>query len=425
MNKILNQLTTTLLTVTVLFLGLSSCEKEETMVSDEVQLLSFGPSGVQPGENIRFIGNNLDKVLAIEMENATIESSSFLSQTKKEIELQVPLSAEEGLVGLRTSDTLIMSKTVLSFKVTASITEFPEMAKPGSVISIKGNYLNWVNAIWFGGDVEVTEFEQQSMNEIQVKVPMEALAGIIALEYGGTEFGTVSTETALQLNLPAITSFGPNPMDRNDNLIINGTDLDLVKAVVFKGSGENTDFVTQSGTELVLSIPEGANKGKIALLTYSGVSIESEQSLSFLGDLPALPDLTYTIYGDSFTDNWQNWGWGSTADLESGDNARQGEASIKLDVNGSWGALSIANGSVATAEYSELTFVIYGTEGTGGQTFNMNVNDGDMFSIEVAEGEWKEFNIPLEDIGVETIEKITFQETGWSGTVFFDHIGLR
>ncbi|MGR3811623.1 hypothetical protein [Jiulongibacter sp. NS-SX5] len=425
MNKFLNQFTTSLLTLAVLFVGLSSCEKEETVVSDEVQLLSFGPTGVQPGENIRFIGLNLDKVLAVEMENATVESSSFISQSKEEIELQVPLTAEEGLIGLRTSDTLIMSKTVLSFGVTATISEIPATAKPGSVISIKGNYLNWVTSIWFGGDVEVTEFERQSINEIQVKVPMEALAGTVALEYGGTEFGTVSSETELEINLPSISSFGPNPADRDEDFVINGTDLDLVKAVVFKGSGEDTVFISQSESEIVLSIPAGANKGKIALLTFSGVTIESEQALSFIGDLPPLPDLGYTIYGDGFADSWQNWGWGSVADLASSDNARQGDASIKLDFSGSWGALNIANGSIATADYSELTFVVFGTEGTAGQTFNMTVNDGFSMSVEVAEGEWSEFKIPLADVDVENIEKITFQETGWSGTVFFDHIGLR
>ncbi|MBN8787518.1 MAG: hypothetical protein J0I84_10550, partial [Terrimonas sp.] len=113
-----------------------SCKKEEKK-SDIIELLSFGPSGIKHGEDIVFIGNNLDKVTAIEMANITIEQKDFKEQTFEKIVLTVPELAGSGKVILKTPQGDITSKAPINFEVPVVISEVPLKAKPGENITLK------------------------------------------------------------------------------------------------------------------------------------------------------------------------------------------------------------------------------------------------------------------------------------------------
>lgn len=54
-----------LLCLMLSFVFLTACDDDDDKGSSQIELLSFGPSGVKHGEEIRFIGNNLYKVTAI------------------------------------------------------------------------------------------------------------------------------------------------------------------------------------------------------------------------------------------------------------------------------------------------------------------------------------------------------------------------
>ncbi len=408
--------------------SIASCKKDKDVNSGRVELLSFGPTGTQHGDTLSFIGNNLNKVTAIDLQGASITQSAFIQQTSELILIIIPVAAEEGYVTLKTPEGDITSKTILNFEVPVTITSFTSAAKPGDNITITGQYLNWVTEIRFAKDVVTTEFVSQSLTELVVKVPMEAQTGTIVISTGGTEPLTIETEDELTLTLPVLTDFMPNPVERGSNLTITGADLDLTMGVLLKGLTEPiTSFVSKSATELVVTIPDEANKGKITLVAYSGVTVESEKSLLFVGDLPDLDPLSYAMYVDNLENGWQNWGWGGSIDLTNTDNVRDGDASMKRVFDGSWGALSLHNDAgVATGAYNEVVFSIFGTPGTGGKTIKVMANWGGENIITVEEGKWVEFKITKAAFGNPgTINDLILQEMGWSGTVYIDHIGLR
>jgi hypothetical protein len=428
--KIKPLLSLSLLALAVFF---SACDDDdESANSGQVELLSFGHSGVHHGEEIRFIGNNLDKVNAIELPGATVDKSAFTEQTSEIIVIVVPVAAEEGFVTLKTSDADIVSKTVLSFEVPVAIETITEESRPGATITITGDFMNWVTEVWFAEDLVVTEFVSQTLNELVVTVPTDAQTGPISLWTGGTEPLVIETEKDLIVTLPNITGLTPNPIARGAELTITGTDLDLTMGILFKGLTEPvTDFEIISATELVVTVPEEANQGKISLVVHSLLQVESEEALALEGALPPLAPLGVAFYVDALQNGWQKWGgWGGgSSDLASTDNVRDGTTAIKVIFASDWGGpLQLGGGNTSTAGRTEIAFSIFGGPGTGGKELNALVKGGSTEEkiITMVEGEWTEFKIPLADFGnPATITEFIFQSRGWAGTIYVDHIGLR
>lgn len=408
-------------------LALTACDKDDDGNSGLVELLSFGPSGIQHGEEIRFIGNNLQKVNSIQFVGATVDKAAFKQQSKELILLVLPETVEAGLVKLITTDGEIVSKSPLNLEIPLQITGFTPVVKPGTNLTIQGKFLNWVTEIRFNKDIVVTEFVSQTVDKLVVVVPMEAQSGEIVLSAGGTEPISVETEEALEVVLPAVASFDPVPAEREKEFTITGTDLDLVKGVLFKGLATPiTEFLSQSETSLSFIIPKEANRGIVSLIAFSDVVVDSEEPIRFVGDLLPLPPLPYAFYVDKLENNWQNWGWGTTIDFVNKDNIRDGEAAIKLQYTGDWSALRFANSSVALATYSELTFAIFGTPGTNGKQINIAAEGGSTVTITIEEGKWVEHKIPKANLGaISSITQLTFQNHAWTGVVYLDHVGLR
>ena len=427
MNKIIFRSKWFFLLCFVLVMGLiSSCKKDTAVVSDKVELLSFGPSGAKQGEQIIFIGTNLNQVTAVQLVGALVPAASFTKRTPERIEFIIPLTAEQGYATLKTPKGDVVSKTKISFLVMAKVTSIPTSARPGDNITIQGDFMNWVTSITFAKGVLDTVFVSKSLNQLIVKVPQNAQSGTLILNFGGAKPVTIETDSVLNVALPTVTTLSPIPIVRGGNLTISGTNLLLASGIQFKGvTASVTAFVSQSDTQLVVTVPAAATKGKISLVAYSGLTVESAQSVLFIGDLPDLAPLDYAFYTDALQNNWQNWGWTSNADLNNTDNVRDGAASIKLSCN-PWGALKFANGSVSTTGYATFAFSVFGTPGTGGKKINITPNGGSTYTLTIVEGVWTEYGLTMAQLGNPSIIKdITFQNQDWTGIIYIDQVGFR
>lgn len=272
---------------------ITSCEKDNDKVnSDKVQLLSFGPTGAKHGDTLSVIGNNLQKVTAIQFTGegpaATVEQKDFKQHTAELILLIVPAAAERGFVTLKTPEGDVVSITQLDLEVTTSVTSITEEARPGENITITGDYVNWVTRVTFAKDKVVETFVSKSLHQLVVTVPADAETGPLILTYGGTDADDLQTDDTLKVVLPVATGFAPNPVKHKTDLTISGTDLDLVKKVLFPGvSAPVTSFVSQSNTQLVINVPSETTKGKVTLYAASDVSTISQTDLDV-----ALPSVT-------------------------------------------------------------------------------------------------------------------------------------
>lgn len=276
-------------------LVISSCDKNDDEIkSDKIELFSFGPTGAKHGDTIKFIGNNLNKVTAIQFTGGTaavVNQADFKSQTSELIKLIVPQAAEKGYVTLKTPEGDIVTKTIFNLDVLATITSMTLQARPGENVTINGTYLNWVDRITFNRDKLVQTFVSKAYNQLVVKIPDDAQTGPLVLHYGGTDSADVQTADTLKVVLPKSTSFSPNPVKHQTNVTITGTDLDLAKKVIFNGvSTPVTTFVSQSPTQLVVKVPASTSKGKVTLEAASGVQTVSTVDLDVV--LPAVATMT-------------------------------------------------------------------------------------------------------------------------------------
>jgi hypothetical protein len=290
-------------------LFLSSCDDEESG-SKEVVLLSFGPAGVHHGDEIVFIGQNLDKVTSIVFQpGVEVASSSFTSVSSDKFTVVVPHEAEAGKMILKTPSGDIESKTILNFEVPVVVSGFTAEAKPGTKMTFTGDKLNWVESITFTSDitVEKKDFVKQTLTELEVIVPMNAQSGFITFSTGGTEPLTFGTETQLQVTLPAITALSTDKIRHEGELTITGTNLDLVTSVVFADNKEvlKQNFVSQSATAIKVAVPRQTVKGKVTLKQASPINIVSAGDLTIslpvgagISPTPATPGTTVvTITG--------------------------------------------------------------------------------------------------------------------------------
>lgn len=266
----------------------TACKKDGE-ASAAVELLSFGPTGAKHGDTISFIGNNLHKVTAIELTGAMVPQAAFISHEKEMIRIKVPNETVRGVVKLKTPEGDIVSKSLLNLGVKTTVTSFsPKETRPGTNVTITGDYLNWVTRVTFARDKMVSSFVSQSRNELVVTIPMDAQTGPLVLFYGGTDSADVQTTDTLKLILPAITGIAPTLLRHADNLTITGTNLDLVRSVTFTGhAAPITSFVSQSPTQIVVKVPAGTRKGKISITSFSGINAgQSAQEIDLI--LPAV-----------------------------------------------------------------------------------------------------------------------------------------
>ena len=272
----------------VMSVGLiASCEKDEVTGSTKIELLSFGPTGTNHGDTLKFIGNNLDRVTSIIFTgtNAAVEKSEFIQQDSKLILLLVPDGAEKGYVTLKTTEGDIISKTQLNLGVTVVVSSITPEARPGANITLSGNFLNWVESISFADDKLVETFVSQSLNELVVTVPLDAQTGPLILKYGGTDSTFMETDDEVRVTLPLVTGYAVNPVKHAANVTINGTDLDLVTRLYFTGVPEainSSEFVSQNAGQIVVEVPGAAIDGAITLEAPSGVQTISVENLNLV-----------------------------------------------------------------------------------------------------------------------------------------------
>lgn len=246
--------------------------------SEPISIASVAPATVKAGDTFTINGDYLNLIAqVIFSDGVVVESANFISQTRAKIEVKVPVEAQTGKVMISNGaeiPVLVYTANPVQVTLPAVTTVAPNPVKPGTEVQITGTNFQLVKSLVFSEEITVDNFTvNDAKTQITAVVPMHAKEGSIQLvAFSGVK---VSAATPLSLVGPAVTSISPKPVKNGETITITGTNLDLVVGATFGGDVTGV-ILSQSATQLEVTVPLTATEGKVTLTTNSGKTAETE-----------------------------------------------------------------------------------------------------------------------------------------------------
>ena len=137
------------------------------------------------------------------------------------------------------------------------------------------------------------------------------------------------------------------------------------------------------------------------------------------------------VYTDSLQNNWADWSWGCTSDLNNTSVVHSGAKGIGVTLTAAWGAFSIHHNDMDSSPYTSITFWINGGS-TGGQQLQLAALLGDVNGGTVSgtmtlgalpTNAWQQVTVSLAALGAANQPNLTRfwlqDQTGGAQPVFY------
>lgn len=375
---------------------------------------------IVPGSQITIKGDYVYNIASVTFEvGQLVNAVDFVKCERRELVINVPMGAvagtavfTDGADWVEKIDLDIVGATYES--ISATSTDF------GQELTITGTYLQLVEKVIFGGNVQAEDFVVAADGKsIKVNVPADAAPGAITL----AQYSLVNLTTdEIELPVIAVTDVTPtSDLQAGMTVTITGTLLDRVKTITTGGGKVVTDFtVNAAGTEITFLAPEGMTDGKIVLTQNANLSAETA-----LVKMRKMGNLFYTVPETEAAQSATNWGawfqaaygnevqllWRETltepgkltVNIQYCDNP-DGYRCVQMQhvTNGAWGGavqVDLADGQTsATFELSQDDIDLLFTDGDNGLVFGG-------YGVGIVSFEWESSAAPV---------------AIWSGSVHID-----
>lgn len=249
------------------------------------------PNPVKPGEVLTIKGEYLNLIKEI-IFFEKLPVTEFVSHSRKEIQVVVPMEAKSGDVTLADATSededamrnLIVMKglqiTLPSVEAVQDITG----RKPGDVIIVRGTDLDLVEKVKMpnGDEVEFTYEPAPAETKAEVEVgegkekiiftlPDNASDGaVVMIPVSGVEVAIATIGMALPEKVVATPA---EELRGGDIITLTGVNMELVTTVTFPGVAEAVEPVSKNATEVKVEMPAAAISGELLLNTASGTSV--------------------------------------------------------------------------------------------------------------------------------------------------------
>jgi len=236
---------------------------------------------VKAGTALTITGTNLDLVKSV-LFGGNKSVTTFTSQTLTQLVVNVPVDAQDDTLRLIPASGVKVKSAAPLVMVIPTVSVTPTSVKNNADITVTGTNLDLVDKVTFGGGKVGTIKAGGTATQIMVTVPADATSGVV-------DFTTKATKTvhgpALTIINPVLTSFTPTSSAAKTDIVITGTDLDVVTDVIFTGAIKGV-IGTRSLTQMTVTVPVGAKTGKITLVTLNGSQVKSATDFTVLANLP-------------------------------------------------------------------------------------------------------------------------------------------
>jgi subtilisin family serine protease len=159
----------------------------------------------------------------------------------------------------------------------------PASAPIGGTLTLTGQDLSIVDTVGFAGGATAPVSAPPTSTKVTVKVPADAKSGALTVT---TSTGLTSAPAGLVKIAPLISKLDPLAARVGETVTITGTTLDDSTNVLLHGLA--MPVVTQTATQIVATVPEGATSGQITVKTFGGTAT----SAATFGVKPTVSSLT-------------------------------------------------------------------------------------------------------------------------------------
>jgi len=249
--------------------------KTELTFTEPIALEAFAPAEVKPGGELTITGEYLNLIKeVIFADEVTVPADEFVSQSRQEIKVIVPDSAQTGKFIL--SDGAEIPNWIYSegeLEVTLPSVEAPldlVDKRPGDVIRVSGENFDLVKKVQMpnGDEVEFTMTASSEGDELTFTLPDNVSDGeITVLPASDVKVVVATVVVATPSNVVAVPAVN---LRGGDMITLKGTNMDLVTDVTFPGVEEAVGLESQNSTEIKVLMPAAAISGDLQLNTNSG-----------------------------------------------------------------------------------------------------------------------------------------------------------
>lgn len=435
MNKIVKKILLLILPVLTSVVFFAGCKKEISNPSQSLPLIKeISPASAIVKAPIVIKGTNLKNVTKVQFGTKVVTDFNPAGNTDSSVNVTVPdgLPLGETFVQVYYNDgagyaahkfTVLLTPPVP--KITAAT---PLTGLPGDVITVSGTNFLLVRSVKFAGVNASFAPGADTNTEMKVTVPWAAI--------GGNQFMVLTNPNgadsiAFTVDLkPVITSFLPGSVTAGDLVTVKGYRFNGASAV--KLGTTAVAYTVVNDSTLTLTVPAGALSGNITIVTPNGTGV-STNAVTVL-----VAGIAFPIWDEGLSSNWNGWiggGWGGATpayDQANTTPVRSGVKSLKINYSGQWGVpFQLGGATIPLGAYTTLKLSVYGGAGSTGKKINIGFNAQDGKTIDLVEGAWTDFTIPLSDISpATTLTDLWIKEysnvTGVADyTVYIDDLGLN
>ena len=235
-----------------------------------VPTVSVTPVTLKNGQDITVTGTNLDLIDHVIFggnKQGTIKAGGTATQ----ILVTVPDDAITGVVTFFTRADKQIDGPNLTM-IDPVLTSFtPTSAKPGTEVTITGTDLDLVVDVVFTGNINGV-IGTRTVTQMAVTIPVGAKTGKITLVTKNGATVQSAIDLTVLSNLPNFTSYSEPKGTPGAILTLNGTNMLLIKELIFPGGIYATAYGVKTDTKVEVYVPVNVpvGYGQITMITYEG-----------------------------------------------------------------------------------------------------------------------------------------------------------
>ncbi len=248
-----------------------------TKVKGREEVAVEGSVTAKAGETITVTGSSLQLIETVAVGGA--ETTAFsVSTDGTTLSFALPDKASDGEITLVCKSGVKIPVGSITTIVPSELTAAPTPVKNGATITVTGKDLDLITGISFPNASDADAQLKVTADKVTAVVPEAAQEGDITLSLANGK----TVAVAYTLVKPTATACTPAELTAGDEVVIKGTDLDLVKGVTFPGDEPQTveTFSAQSASEIGLTVPAACAGTGFTLNLKNGAAVEISGTLT-------------------------------------------------------------------------------------------------------------------------------------------------